>query len=273
MSGKAVNQTVLVDVDGIIAGRAGKRHYPAFVVRWIKSFVHQDFLNGYFRQGKLGIEFAEGALEYLRARVSVSGMENIPAEGRHTFVCNHPLGGIDALAVIALIGRAYDGSIRFSANDFLMNVKQLAEYMIPVNKMGGQAASLIGQIDEAFASEHQIIWFPAGKCSRLIEGKVQDTPWRKTFISKSRQSGRDIVPMWFSGQNSNRFYRLDRLCTKLKIKTNLAMFCLPDELYRGQDKDYNLVVGKPIPIETFTPDKRDAEWAEEVRRRVYSLAE
>ena len=100
---------------------------------------------------------------------------------------------------------------------------------------------------------------------------VQDLPWKKTFISKSRQFQRDIVPMWFSGQNSPRFYRLDKLCKTLKIKFNLAMLTLPDEMYKGQHKPYRLVFGKPIPWQNFTAEKKDMEWAAWVREKVYEL--
>ena len=140
-----------------------------------------------------------------------------------------------------------------------------------VNKMGGQSADLVGKINEAFDSDRQVIIFPAGLCSRKIDGIVQDLPWKKTFITKSRMSHRDVVPVWFSGCNSKRFYRLDKLRNLLKLKLNIAMLTLPDELYKSQHKSYRLIFGKPIPWQTFTSEKRDAEWAAWVREKVYEL--
>ena len=158
------------------------------------------------------------------------------------------------------------------ANDFLMAIKPIAEYTIPVNKMGGQSTDLIRQINEAFNSDRQVIIFPAGLCSRKIDGIVQDLPWKKTFITKSRMSQRDIVPVWFSGQNSRRFYFLDKLRNVLHLKLNIAMLTLPDELYKCQHRSYRLVFGKPIPWQTFTAEKRDDAWAAWVREKVYELA-
>lgn len=269
----ATNQTVLIDLDEIVKEKFGEGKVPRFLIRWIKKFIHQDFLNDYFRQGDVGVDFARGALNYLDARLTVEGLDKIPADGRYTFVGNHPLGGIDALGVIASIGEKFNGNIGFLANDFLMALKQLAEYNIPVNNTrgGGQSSDLPNQVNEAFRSDRQMILFPAGVCSRKVDGVIQDLPWKKTFITKSRMSERDVVPMWFSGHNSKRFYRLDRLSKLLKLKFNPATIALPDELYKGQHKDYTLVFGDPIPWQTFTKDRKDVEWAAWVREKVYEL--
>ncbi|MBR0501378.1 MAG: 1-acyl-sn-glycerol-3-phosphate acyltransferase [Bacteroidales bacterium] len=265
------NETVLLDLDQIVRSRFGEKKIPRFIINWLKRFIHQDHLNGYLSKGYLGVEFAEKAADYYDVHVTVEGLENIPDSGRFTFAGNHPLGGIDALSVIAQVGRKYDGNIVIPANDFLMAVKPIAEYTIPVNKMGGQSTDLVKLINDAFNSDRQVIIFPAGLCSRKIDGIVQDLPWKKTFITKSRMSHRDIVPVWFSGQNSKRFYRLDSLRNFLKLKLNIAMLTLPDELYKCQHKSYRMVFGKPIPWQTFTAEKRDTEWAELVREKVYEL--
>lgn len=269
----AENKVALIDLEQIVRSRSGSRRVPAFLIRMIKNFVHEDFLNNYFRQGRLGYDFATGALEYLDVRVDVHGLENIPAEGKYAFVSNHPLGGIDAMAIISVLGIHYDGKIRFLANDFLTSLTQLAEYLVPVNKLGSgrQSSALSVGTNDIYASDNQIIWFPAGKCSRRYNGRIQDPAWRKTFVSKSRQYERDVVPVWISGRNSRRFYFIDQLCRFLRIKTNFAMFCLPDELYRGQHKPVTIHIGTPIPWQTFTSERRDQEWAAWVREKVYEL--
>ena len=267
----SVNHTVTLDLDSIVKSRFGEKKIPQFFLNWLKKFIHQDHLNGYLEKGYLGVEFAEKAREYYDVNVTVEGLENIPKDGRYCFAGNHPLGGIDAVSVIGQVGRRFDGNIVIPANDFLMAIGPIAEYTIPVNKMGGQSADLVGLINDAFNSNRQVIIFPAGLCSRKIDGIVQDLPWKKTFNTKSRMSHRDVVPVWFSGQNSRRFYRLDKLRNLLKLKLNIAMLTLPDELYKCQHKSYRLVFGKPIPWQTFTPEKRDAEWAAWVREKVYEL--
>lgn len=266
------NEVTVIDIDKVVASRAGGKKIPRFLVNWIKRFIHQDYLNNYLQQGKLGYEFAEGALSYMDITIEVEGEENIPDKGLFTFAGNHPLGGADALATVAVLGRKYNGSIVCPANDFLLNIKQLREYLIPVNKMGCQARGLGSALEEAFFSQRQVIYFPAGSCSRKIDGIIQDQPWKKSFITKSKASHRDVIPMWFSGKNSPRFYRVDAIRNFLKIKLNLAMLCLPDEMYRCRGKHFTLRFGKPIPWETFTREKKDIEWAAYVREKVYELS-
>ena len=266
-----VNETVTLDLDAIVKQRFGDKKIPKPVLNWLKKFIHQDHLNGYLKQGWLGVEFAEQALVYYDIHLTVKGLENIPKDGRYTFASNHPLGGIDALSVIGQVGRKFDGRIVIPANDLLMAIKPIAEYTVPVNKLGGQSADLVRMINEAFDSDRQVIIFPAGLCSRKIDGVVQDLPWKKTFITKSRHAHRDIVPVWFSGENSRRFYCIDKLRNLLKLKLNIAMLTLPDELYKTQHKSYTLVFGKPIPWQTFDKSKTPAEWAQFVKDKVYSL--
>ena len=140
-----------------------------------------------------------------------------------------------------------------------------------MNKLGGQGRELAAKLDEAFAGDKQMVYFPAGLCSRKIDGVIQDLPWKKTFITKSRKFQRDVIPIWFSGQNSPRFYRIDALRNFLKLKLNIAMLTLPSEVFKCRNKQFKMVIGKPIPWQTFTGERTDAEWAEYVRDIVYSM--
>ena len=204
-------QPQVLDLEQIIRSRAGSkaRFIPQFLINWFKKVAHQDYINGYLKEGYVGVEFCENCLKYLGVEIEVSGLENLPDDGRRlTFVSNHPLGAIDGVTLGAIIGRKYDGKVKYLLNDLLMNLKGMAPLGIPVNKIGGQARNLPKLIDEAFHSENHMLVFPAGLCSRKIDGKIQDLPWGKAFVAKSRQSGRDIVPIHFEGENSERFYKL-----------------------------------------------------------------
>lgn len=266
-----MNEVFLVDVDSLALKLSHGKKLPGFVLSFIKRLIHQEDFNRYFRQGKLGTEFLNGFLEYINAKVEIIGEENIPAEGRFTFASNHPLGMLETCAEVGFLSGKYDGKIVVPANDLMMSIRQVRDYLIPVNKLGGQGRDLAGALDEAFASDKQMLYFPAGLCSRKIDGIIQDLPWKKTFITKSRQSQRDVIPIWFSGQNSPRFYRIDKWCKRLGIKFNLAMLTLPSEVFRCRNKNFRMVIGKPIPWQTFTKERSDAEWAAYVRDKVYEL--
>jgi len=260
-----------IDIGSILRQKFGK--VPGFVVSFIRRIIHEDFLNAFFEQGWEGVEFADECLKYLHVTLQVEGLENLRPQGYYTLASNHPLGGIDALSMISVFGNFFGGDIKFQVNDFLMYIKGLSSTFVPVNKTGAQSRALATGTDAIFAAPGQIGVFPAGKVSRKIDGIIQDTEWTKTFIQKSVKYHRDVVPVRFFGENSPRFYRVDKLGKWLGInkKFQLAMVLLPDELYRGQGKTYRIVIGKPIPWETFNESRKPLEWAAWVREKVYDL--
>jgi len=261
-----------IDVGSLLRSKLGDKT-PRWLIALGRKLLHEDFLNGFFEKGYTGVEFTEKALEYMHVTLQVEGMEKVPDDRLLTIASNHPLGGHDALAIVSLFGRKFDGNIRVMVNDFLMVLKQLNGIFVPVNKMGGQSRSLSRQTDGIFRSEAQILHFPAGKCARRIHGKIQDPQWKKTFITKSVETHRDIVPMHFYGRNSWRFYFLDWVgkVTGINRKFPLAMVLLVDEMYRAQGKTYRIVIGDPIPWQTFDGSRRPSEWAQWVKETVENL--
>ena len=261
-----------IDVAKIVSERSGKK-IPGFLARLMERFIHQDYINGYLSQCYEGVEFCTECMKYQEIKLHVKGLEEleIPEGARLTYASNHPLGGADGIALIGVIGSTKNRPLKLMVNDFLMNIKGLASMCVPVNKLGGQSKSLSAQVDGIFESEADILMFPAGKCSRKIDGTIQDPEWRKTFITKSVATDRWIVPVHFIGQNSKRFYRVDSLCKTLGIKFNLPMLFLPDELYKAHGKEYEIIFGKPIPPSRFDSSKSALEWARTVREEVYNL--
>ena len=267
-------QPQTLDIEQVIKAKGGEKakRIPKFVINWFKKFIHQDFINAYLKEGYVGVEFCEHALEYLGVEIEVVGRENLPKDGRkYTFVSNHPLGAIDGVTLGAVIGREYDGNIKYLMNDLLMNLKGMAPLGIPINKLGGQARNLPRLINEVYESDCQMLVFPAGLCSRKIDGKIQDIEWGKNFVKKSRDTGRDIVPIHFEGENSKRFYRVAKLQKILGLKFNIAMMLLPDEMYRSKGRKYKITIGKPIAVSSLDKSKSDNEWAQEIRKQVYEL--
>lgn len=265
----------LIDVEQIVRSRAGKKakYIPRFVINWLKRLIHQDFINEYLKEGYVGVEFCENCLRYLDVKVEVEGLENISdLSGKYTFVSNHPLGAIDGVTLGMVLGRHFDGKIKYLVNDLLMNLEGLAPLCVPINKLGAQARNFPKMVESAFASDDQVIMFPAGICSRRMDdGEIKDLAWNKTFITKSVATRRDVVPIHFIGQNSDRFYTIARWCKRLGLKFNLAMLFLPDEMYKSQHGEYKVIIGKPISWETFDKSKTPQQWAQEVKDKVYQL--
>ncbi len=269
-----------IDIGKIIKERTGK-DIPRFLVRWIERFIHQDYINSFLTQGYEGTEFCQKCLEYLDVKIDVTGIENIDAlidknenparRVKLTFASNHPLGGVDSIALLGVISEKTGKPVRLLVNDFLMNIKPIAALSVPVNKMGGQSRELPAKVRTIYESDDDILIFPAGKCSRKINGQIQDSAWSKSFVSQSIATGRWIVPVRFFGENSKRFYRMESIRERLGIKLNIGMMLLPDELYRARHKRFRIVFGKPFSPADSDKTLSPLQWAERIRNEVYHL--
>jgi len=271
---KTANDILQVNVEQILYSKnpALKKVVPGFLLRYLKKIVHQDELNVFLRKaGHLrDAEFIAAGLKEFNISYRVTGSENLPVKGRYIFVSNHPLGGLDGLVFIHELSKFYP-EIKFPVNDILMNIRNLSGIFLPVNKHGAQDRKAAADIENAYASEGQILYYPAGLCSRKKKGVICDLRWHKSFITKAVQYKRDIVPAYFSGRNSNFFYNLSNIRTFLGIKANFEMLYLVDELFRQKGKAIDLVFGKPVPWQTFDKTKSASEWAEWVKEKSYQL--
>ena len=266
-----------INIDEILKSKMGTKakFVPGFMVGWLKRIVHQDQINAFIwdNRDKTGVDWLEAVAKYLDMTLDIVGKENLPGpnDGKlYTFVSNHPLGGADGIALGAIIGRHYDARFRYLVNDLLMNLPGLVPLCIPINKTGSQSRNFPAMVKAGFESENHILMFPAGLCSRKRNGVISDIPWTKTFISKSVEYQRDVVPIHFGGQNSNFFYRLANFSDRC-LPFNLAMLFLADEMYKNVHKTFVVKIGKPIPWQTFDKSKTPMEWAQFVREQVYNL--
>ncbi len=270
------NPFFLIDIDKIVQDKAGEKakRIPRFVLSYLKRIVHQDEINSFLKSvsDKQGVEFLEAGMDFLDAKLEVSGLENLPEDGLCTFVSNHPLGGQDGVALGYLLGKHYNGRIKYLVNDLLMNLHGLAPLFIPINKTGKQSRDFPKMVEAAFRSDDHIIMFPAGLCSRRKNGTIRDLPWKKTFITKSVETKRYIVPIYFEGRNSNFFYNLANISSFLGIKFNIAMLYLADEMFKNRHKTFRVFIGKPMRWEMFDDTKTPSEWALYVQELVYKLA-
>ena len=267
-----------IDISDILRGKMGSKakFVPSPLVKWLKHIVHQDEVNKYLWDSRhlTGVEWLEDCMRYLDMTLEIVGKENLPDkdDGKlYTFVSNHPLGGEDGVALGAVIGRHYDGRFRYLVNDLLMNLPGLAPLCIPINKTGSQSRSFPAMVEAGFRSDNHMLMFPAGLCSRRINGEIRDLSWKKTFITKSVETHRDVVPIHFGGRNSDFFYTLANVCKALGIKFNIAMLFLVDEMYKNVHKSFRIAIGKPIPWQTFDKSRTPAQWAQYVQDEVYKL--
>lgn len=267
-------QPLQLDVEKILADKNPKvrRMLPGFVIRYLKRIVHEDMINAILRNyGHLrGAAFNDGALSFMGIKYRAHGVENLPKGGRNIFVSNHPLGGLDGMVFMSELTKHFP-AIKFPVNDILLYIENYSDIFLPVNKVGTFGREAAQKMEEAYASEYQLLNFPAGICSRKINGVITDLPWQKSFIVKAVQHQRDIVPCYFAGRNSNFFYNLANFRTRIRLKMNIEMLYLADEMYKQKGKDIDVYFGKPIPWQTFDKSKSPKEWTEMVRNETYNL--
>ena len=268
-----------IDIEKVLRSKMGNKAkwVPGFVVRWLKHIIHEDTINGFLWEARdlKGTPWLEAVLRHLQCSIEVEGIENLPAKDDprlYTFVSNHPMGGIDGVALGSLIGKHYDDRFRYLVNDLLMNLPGLAPLCIPINTTTKKSRSFPQIVEEGFKGDYHLLMFPAGLCSRRRNGEIRDLPWKKTFITKSVENQRDVVPIYFEGRNSDFFYRLSNFCDRYVKKVNIAMLFLVDEMYKNTGKTFHVKIGKPIPWQTFDQTKSPMEWAEFVENEVYKIA-
>lgn len=267
-----------IDIDKILRDKMGAKakFVPSFAVNWLKRILHEDEVNQFLweSRGLTGTEWLTECVRYLDMTLQIEGLENLPKkdDGKlYTFVSNHPLGGQDGVALGSIIGKHYDGKFRYLVNDLLLNLPGLKSVSIGINKTGKQSRDFPRMVEAGFQSVNHILMFPAGLNSRKINGKIHDLEWKKTFITKSVEYQRDVVPIFFGGRNSDRFYRIARFSDKYVKKVNIAMLFLVDEMYRNVGKTFRVAIGKPIPWQTFDKSRTPMEWAKYVEDMVYEL--
>jgi len=244
---------------------------PGFVYSYLRRVIHESEINDFLFKNKdiVGLDFVRAIIRDFGAIIKVSGKENIPEEGRYIIASNHPLGGLDGVALMHAVGDVRP-DIVFPVNDILLFLPNLQPLFIPINKHGNNTENL-EIIHKTFESEKMMLYFPAGLVSRKQKGKIIDLEWKKTFIGKAKQYKRDVIPVHIDGQNSNFFYNLANWRKKLGIKANLEMLYLADEMYKQKNKTIHISFGKPVPYQTF--DKRFTYklWAEKFKHYVYYL--
>ena len=250
------------------------RWIPAGVTNWLARTIHEGELNDILtRYAALdGVEFMQALVGEFDLKLDVHGAEHLPTpEQRCLFVSNHPLGGLDGICLAAFLGARYGEAFRCVVNDLLLFIPNLRSIFLPVNKHGRQRREAAAQLEAAMRGSGQVLTFPAGLCSRRSGGVIADVAWRPSFVREAVRYERDVVPIFFDGRNSDRFYRAARWRERLGIRLNLEMIYLPDEMFRNKHQTFGVYIGAPITWQTFSDSRRPQEWAAWMRDKVYEL--
>ena len=265
-----------IDVEKIIKGKnpALLKWTPSFLIKYLKKTIHQEDINQILEENKnkFGYDFCQDIINRFNIKVEIEGTENIPEKGGCILAANHPLGGMDALAIVTAMN-PHRKDLQFIVNDILLNLRNLKGLFVGVDKHGVNSKESLKKLDELFASEKAIFVFPAGLVSRRSKKVIKDLEWKKTFITRSKKYKKPIIPVYVNGSLTNFFYNLSNFRTRIGIKANIEMLYLAKETFKQKDKTIRIVFGKPIPSTTFDKSKSDKDWANWVKENVYQLKE
>ncbi|MEN8928130.1 MAG: 1-acyl-sn-glycerol-3-phosphate acyltransferase [Flavobacteriales bacterium] len=264
-----------IDVERLIASKNPKllKRLPKFIIKYLKRILHQEEINTILDENKevFGADFCIDIIKRFNIKVKAHGLDKIPTGEGVIFVSNHPLGGMDAMAIVSEISPIRD-DINFIVNDLLLNLKNLKGMFVGVDKHASNAKGSLQKVNELFASDKAVFLFPAGLVSRKKKGVVRDLDWKKTFVSRAKKYNKKIVPVHIDGELTNFFYRLSNLRESIGVKANIEMLYLADQLFKQKDKTMNLYIGDPISPDSFDKSQNDKEIAKMIKDLSYNLA-
>lgn len=256
-------------------------NYPSFekypdivrksVISLFKSIFHENEINAFLNTNKNldAFSFSEAILEYFNLDIAINKnqLTRIPSYGRCVIIANHPLGALDAIALIHVL-QDVRKDIKIVASNFLSNFENLNEMLIPMDNIQGKMErSSVEAIYSALKKEKAIIIFPSGEVSRARPNGIKDTKWRTGFLKVAQKMQSPILPIYIEAKNSKNFYLLSML------NKSLATATIPHEMFKYQNKKIAFTIGKSIPFESYNiPSLSIADKVKLFRKHFYKVA-
>lgn len=267
-----------IDIDNVLRERIPNyyKFIPRFIVRALEHIICQDDLNQLLTHNadKVGVDFCKGVVTDLGVTFQINGV--LPKdESRVIIASNHPLGGLDGMILAMMASEQYGGrkDVKFVVNDLLNFVEPLRSIFLGVNKHGKQPREAALKLDQAFDGNAPILMFPAGLVSRKDKnGDIADLKWNKMVVNKAISSHRNIIPIYFEGENSSFFYKFAQLRITLGLKFNIEMIRLPREVFESAGKTFTIHIGSPISWKNLKGGKEAELEAAMLRDEVYRLS-
>lgn len=248
-----------------------ERWLPGFTINWLKRKLHEDDINAAMAIMKdlYGLEFNAKALEILGAKIETVNQHHVPTDQRIIVASNHPLGGLDGMALINAVGQIRP-DVRFLVNDVLKNLKNFGDVFVGVNKIGSNSAKSLRSMDEVLRTDDAVLIFPAGLVSRKQDGLIRDLEWKKSFVTQAIDHKRLIVPTYIEGENSKFFYNFANVRKRIGIKGNIEMLFLPDEMFKQKGQTVRIHFSKPFDAALLDSNKSHRDWAKLIKQFIYS---
>lgn len=256
-------------------------NYPSFtkmpslfqksILGFFKTLFHEKEINEVLAKNRHlnSFDFIELVLDYFNIDVTINKnqLTRIPQYGRVVIIANHPLGSLDALALINVI-KDIRKDVKIVASNFLKSFKNLQDVLIPIENVKGKVdRESIEAIYDALESEMAVIIFPSGEVSRATPKGIKDTKWKKSFLKIAQNTKAPILPVFIDAKNSKTFYFLSM------INKSLATAIIPHEMFKHYNKNIGFSIGKCIPFESYyIPSIDISDRVKMLRKHFYKIA-
>ncbi len=272
-----------IDIDNVFKSKNPSLYkiIPSFILAYLKKIVHQETINAFLarHENEYDFDFVHAIVKEFGIKINVIGLENFPSQGGCIIAANHPLGALDAMAILDEAGKTRK-DIKFFVNDILLNLENLKNIFAGVNVLGKTSGEALMEIENVYSKEIAVFTFPAGLVSRKqfpngFFGKsvIEDLEWKKSFVTRAKRYNKNIIPVHIDGKNSNFFYTLSLWRKRVGIKANIEMLFLVNEMYKQRHKTITITFGEKIPFTMLDKQFSDVEWAKKIKKHVYQIGE
>ncbi len=240
------------------------------LIKVAKKVIHENSINDFLNKNShlKGFEFVNAVLDYFEFDYTVSSndIQNIPSSGKVVIIANHPLGALDALSLLKLVGTVRN-DVKIIANDFLNGIDALKSLLIPINNFKKrQSKNDIQAVYDTLNDDCAIIIFPAGEVSRASTKGVKDPLWSKGFLNFAINSNAPILPIYIAGKNSKAFY------TMSIINKTFSTLLLSNEMFKKKSTNINIKIGEIISNEHIKPKGLNKKYLVNLyKKHLYSL--
>ena len=241
-----------LDVERILTRKFPEffQRYPAIFTKALCAFLrylmHENEINDFLEENADAreFEFVERVLGYFNASYSVPNTEreHIPSCGRSVLIANHPLGSLDALALILLVSEVRK-DIRIVAGDMLTHIEPIRSLILAVDNFSGQISrQQTRNIQRALEAEQLVVIFPSGEVSRARPEGIKDVVWHPGFLRFAQRAQAPVIPVHIQAGNSRLFYLASI------INKPLSALLLVREMFNNRNVHIRFRIGKPIPM-------------------------
>ncbi len=262
------------DICRMVPALAGKKR----LVNVLMKFIGLDKVNALHTLAykEVGPASPQRMLKELELGLDVENEETLAkmaSEGAFITVSNHPLGALDGIALIALVGK-HRPDFKVMVNMILNYISSMRPNFIAVDALASndpkkRAVSVRG-IAEALhyvRDGHVMGFFPAGAVSKFRWNlHIVDRQWQTSVMRIIQKAKVPVLPIYFHDRNTLFFNILGVIDWRLRTMR------LPREVFsQRRGSNMRISVGQPISPEEIAAHSSPEELGAFLKEKTYAL--